>query len=74
MLEQLLAGLLFERGRAEIRAAELCPCNQKRGPQAPGMKRAAAAAAETQGAAVLGLMEVLGPQGGTKQCPVSLGV
>lgn len=64
MLEQLLAGLSFEHGLAEIRAAEPCPCNQKRGQQAPGMKRAAAAATETQGALVLRPMEVLGPQEG----------
>lgn len=64
MLEQLLAGLSFEHGLAAIRAAQPCPRNQKRGQGAPGMKKAVAAATETQGAAVSGPMEVLGPQGG----------
>lgn len=77
MLEQLLAGLLFKHGLAEIRAAEPCRCNQKRGQQAPGMKREVAAATETQGAVVLGTTEVLGPQEGPgrdEQCPICLGV
>lgn len=75
MLEHLLAGLLLEHGLAENRAAEPCPCNQKKGPQALGMTRAAAAAAGTREQRCRGPQRCRNPregQAGTSSTPFIL--